>query len=126
MTPPPRAPPPLDTLGLCDDARALALAERLARELTFGRYLDHYTSCASLDADIRERRDGMRPPLGDTEPVLVVKTRVGGRNRAEHDDAIETLREHTRYLDDHDWEGDATYAYFYFHLRAVPGVEAVG
>ena len=97
--------------------REIALASAIVNEIEWGRLRDTYLARARLDQDIEEFVDVLKPPLGDHEPVLVVKTRTGGGNRDEYEDCIAAIQKHERYLYDHDWDCDCTYAFFYFHLR---------
>jgi len=46
--------------------------------------------------------------------VVIIRTRLGGGNRLEYEDAIRYLRSSDKYLYDHDESGDQTYARFIF------------
>ena len=52
--------------------------------------------------------------IGEDNESIEIFTRVGGGNREDYDDAIETLRAMPTYVEDYDDDFDCTYATFVF------------
>lgn len=106
-------------------AEVNAIMSELLDTLEFERLRETWLSNTTMDAEMRYNAYSitMPVPLGSREPVFVVKTHIGGGNREKYADAILKLQAHSRYLFDHDWDHDCTYAFFYFHLRSDPRIQ---
>jgi len=56
--------------------------------------------------------------VGADEPLVVIRTRTGGGNRMEYEEANEKLRKLEGYEKDEDDDFDSTYAYWFYRIPA--------